>query len=224
MATTDKIIDTAAERFTAAWVATKNKVNKLYNNFASQGLPSGVVMQEIAQINLTQLMLDDPALKKALAELTIAHVGVLKAMPSFASVDDAFLNALISIDNQVYVGQIGASATEIKTLMGSSITARLPEREFATALQATGLKDYQANALANDSLRVYQRNVTAEMANNSSPDKLYIWSGPLDSRTSPTCREMIAAGEQTYEWWKANYGQYIISGVHINDRHVLQPV
>ena len=217
-------VDKAAAEFATAWEKSKNKVNKLYSGITNQNISNSAKTVQVAQLQLTQLFLDDTELQKALAELTVAHAGVLKNLTSFADVDDAFLTALINIDQQVYVGQIGASASEIKALMGESLTANLSEANFAKSLQTTGLQKHQANALANDSLRVYQRNVTAEMANNSDPNKLYIWAGPLDSRTSAACQKMIAAGEQTYRWWKANYGSVIITGTHVNDRHVLQPV
>lgn len=216
-------IDKAAEKFATAWLKAKGKVKNLYNAFISSNQPNPVLLQQIAQLDLTQLLLDDPALKKALQELTVAHVSTLKALTPFSQVDDAFLSALISLDQQVYVGQIGASAVELKALMGESITANLSESSFAKSLEATGLQKHQANALANDTLRKYERSVTIEMANNADPNKLFVWSGPLDSRTSQQCQVMIAAGPMTLAEWQSQFGGFIVSGTHVQCRHTLLP-
>ncbi len=217
-------IDRAAEKFASAWEKVKNKSTQLYNTISNQNVSDTVKMVQISNLNLAGLILDDPELKKALAELGAEHLRVLKNMDSFAQVDDAYLSALIKIDEAVYIGATGASGADIKNLMGQSVTNRISAADFAKQLKTTGLQTHQANALASDSLRVYERNVTVEMAKNADPDKLFIWAGPLDSRTSPTCAEMIAAGEMTLAEWQSQYGAFIVSGVHVNDRHVLQPV
>lgn len=218
-------IDDVAVKFASAWDTVKKRFNKLYasNAALAQSLSHAQLVQQIAALDMEKLILDDFGFGRAIDELAEAHIVSLRRLNSFADVDDAFLNGLININKNVYVGQIGASGAQIQSLMVESVTANLSEAQFASALETTGLQTHQANALANDSLRRYERTVTTEMANNADPNKLFVWSGPLDSKTSDIDREAIQAGEMTIEQWRAQFGGLIVSGAHVNCRHTLLP-
>lgn len=216
-------VDRAADKFAKAWEKVKNKSVGLYRTIANSGESNTVKVVQIANLDLSQLFLDDPELKKAITALAVEHINVLKGMTAFAQVDDAYITALIKIDEAVYIGATGPSGAEIKALMGESITANLPEADFAKALQQTGLRDYQANALANDSLRKYERSVNKVMADNSPASKLYEVIGPLDSRTRQLCVAALAAGAMTLAQWDAQFPGYFVVGSGIGCRHTVVP-
>lgn len=216
-------IDEAAEQFARTLDAAKNNVNKIYANIINADLTDTERVVAVANLNLRRTLTESPQIQKALSDMAVAHLGVLRGTDSFANVDDAYLQALIRLDSELYVGKIGASATEIQTLVSNSVISKLPASEFAKTLETTGLQTHQANALANDSLRVYDRNVTIAQAQNAPADKLFHWDNPIDARTDPRCVEAVNAGDQPMSFWQANFSDIISTGSHINCRGALLP-
>ena len=117
--------------------------------------------------------------------------------------------------------QITQSAAEIKKIMMQSILGKQSEAEFAAALHSNVLRPDQINSYVSQNLRTFHRTVENQMA-EANPDRLYIWAGPLDSRTSDACRTMIAEGALNYNDWQSRHGGSLTSGTHYGCRHTLQ--
>ena len=103
--------------------------------------------------------------------------------------------------------------------MIESVIGDLPVSEFQNIVGSFGLTPSQAEALVDDSLRKFSRNVTREMANNAPEDNLYIWEGPIDDRTSDECLRLIALGPMTIAEFEAQEPGAFNSGTHFGCRH-----
>jgi len=140
-------------------------------------------------------------------------------MESFASVTEATLQTLNRADVNFFSAKVGEQSELMKRLMIESIIGKQSEAAFAESLTGVGWSERQANSLVNDSLRRFSRNVTREMANNSPSDKLYIYEGPIDDRTSDICMEILAAGPMTMGDIDSRFGSASLSGGHFGCRH-----
>lgn len=223
MASTNNIIDKASKQFATQWDSVKRGVTPIYKQLLNSNLTNTERITAVAALDLQTTLVNNPAIKNMLSQMATTHIQVLKSMPAFAEVSDAFLTALIKVDSILYTGQIGATATQIQTLISQSLTSNLSEAGFIKALQTTGLTQAQAGSLANTSLWDYNRMVNKEMANNSPKNKLYKAIGPIDSRTRQICLDALAAGEMTLEQWEAQFGNYFVTGAGFNCRHSVVP-
>jgi hypothetical protein len=111
-------------------------------------------------------------------------------------------------------------------LFTESIINGLPREVFVDRLtkgQLGVLSKSQATALFNDSMAKFNRAVTKQMAINSPKNKLYIFSGPRDPRTSDSCLQVMASGPMTLAQINRNFPGVFESGTHYNCRHEFRP-
>ena len=143
----------------------------------------------------------------------------LKNMQSFADISETVIESLIRTDLIVYQNKIKDKIDVMKKLMIESVIGDLPVNEFEDIVSSFGLTPSQAEALVDDSLRKFSRNVTREMANNAPESKLYIWSGPIDDRTSDECLKLIALGPMTIAQFNSQSAGAFNNGTHFGCRH-----
>jgi hypothetical protein len=162
-------------------------------------------------------------LEPEIARLEQAYVKSLEQIAPFGKVSSEVLDGLAAMDVAAYQGQIGAAGEELQRLIARSAISGAGEARFAADLRRTGLQPHQANALANDSLRKYQRQVKDQMAQSAPDDKLYIYEGPDDDKTDDYCVEMLGAGPLTYDQVDSQFPGTFTDGGHFNCRHSWEP-
>ena len=207
------------DQFGMAWNKIQELVSSMYGRFLDSDLPSEVIVKELIDLDLKTILFDDFKLNGEMNAITNNYVKTLKSMESFASVPEATLQTLIRADVNFFSAKVGEQSELMKRLMIESIIGKQSEAAFAESLTGVGWSERQANSLVNDSLRRFSRNVTREMANNSPSDKLYIYEGPIDDRTSDICMEILAAGPMTMGDIDSRFGSASLSGGHFGCRH-----
>ena len=213
------LADKAAADFAAAWKRVQRQVGNMYSEL--RALPAEQLLAELAEMDLSAMIGD--MLQGDIKKLNTAYMQQLNAIQQYAAVDGQALEALALMESRVVTGKVIQAGAEIQRLLAQSIVGGVSEADFAASLLNTGLRVDQANALANDSLRKYDRSVRKLMAKEAPPDKLYINTGPVDSVTEDICLSALEAGPMTLEEWEAHFPGYFDNGGHFNCRHRVVP-
>jgi len=148
---------------------------------------------------------------------------VLAGMVAHAPVTETFLASLQTLDAHIYEGINTKTAAEMQKAVFQAVVGDLNESQFRDLISTETLTPKQMNAQVNDTIRTFQRSVQTEQAQTGPENLQWIWSGPLDDRTSDDCVMMIAEGPMTYAEWQASQWSWALqSGTHFNCRHQLE--
>ena len=180
-------------------------------------------MRTLIDLDMKTLIFDEFGLNGEMSAINARYIETLKGLEPFAAVTEATLQTLIQTDLIVYQSKILEQGEMMRKLMIESIVGKQSEAQFASKLVDVGLRPDQANALVNDSLRKFSRNVSREMAAKAPKNKLYIYEGPIDDRTSDECMEILAAGPLTLEQIDSRFSGTFTSGTHFGCRHEYHP-
>ena len=195
----------------------------LYAELLKSSVPKDALIATLRKLNLSAEVLKDPVIITEINSAVGAGVEVLKRIQGLGPVRKEQLAALSKSSRIVYEGQIGATATELKSLLIRSFFGNISLNDLRKEVLATGLTPAQANSLVNETLNRFERSVTLQMGLNDGA-RLYQWSGPVDEKTSEEDLEIMAGNPYTLKEFENLYPGVAINGVHFNCRHFLEPV
>jgi hypothetical protein len=214
------LTDKAAQAYSTAYQSAIEDVISRYPALAK--LPNERAAELLRDIDFENLFRTNYGMDKAIEGLAVSFAKEIVVVPPPPILpSDQTLSAALQFEIDAANTQITQSAAEIKKIMMRSILGKQSESEFAASLTTDVLRPDQINSYVNQNLRSFHRTVESQMA-EANPEQLYIWSGPLDDRTSDECIDMISQGAMTYAEWSANYSAYLTSGTHYGCRHTLQ--
>ena len=206
--------------FSLAFEQVQDTVLKIYNRANKAQLSNDVIVKELLDLDLDQIVGNQ--MNGELEKLMTQYAAELKAMQSFADISENVIDSLIKTDLIVYQNKIKDKVDVMRKLMIESVIGDLPVGEFESVVGSFGLTPSQAEALVDDSLRKFSRNVTREMANNAPEDTFFIWEGPIDERTSDECLRLIALGPMTIDEFESQSPGSFHNGTHFGCRHEAQ--
>jgi hypothetical protein len=203
--------------FSLAFEQVQDTVLKIYNRANKAQLSNDLIVKELLDLDLDQIVGNQ--MNGELEKLMTQYASELKAMQSFADISENVIDSLIKTDLIVYQNKIKDKIDVMRKLMIESVIGDLPVGEFENVVGSFGLTPSQAEALVDDSLRKFSRNVTREMANNAPEDTFYVWEGPIDERTSDECLRLIALGPMTIDEFESQSPGSFHNGTHFGCRH-----
>mgnify|MGYP003625705873 FL=1 len=181
--------------FSLAFEQVQDTVLKIYNNANKAQLSNDIIVKELLDLDLDQIVGNKMNIE--LEKLMTQYAFELKSMQSFADISENVIDSLIKTDLIVYQNKIKDKIDVMRKLMIESVIGDISVGEFESMVGSFGLTPSQAEALVDDSLRKFSRNVTKEMANNAPDNTFFIWEGPIDGKTSDECLRLIALGPMT---------------------------
>lgn len=203
--------------FSLAFEKVQGTVLRLYNRANQANVPNDLIVKELLDMDLDSIV--GREMNGELEKLMVQYASELRAMQSFADISETVIESLIRTDLIVYQNKIKDKVDVMRKLMIESVIGDLPTSEFESIVGSFGLTPSQAEALVDDSLRKFSRNVTREMANNAPEDTFYIWEGPIDDRTSDECLKLMALGPMTVAEFESQEPGAFSGGTHFGCRH-----
>ena len=211
----------SGEDFNKAFETLQATVIGIYKRAKEANVSNDIKVKELLDLDVESIV--GRKMNGELDKLMTQYAIELKGMQSFADISETVIESLVRSDLIVYQNKIKDKIDQMKRLMIESVIGDLPTSDFEDIVGSFGLTPSQAEALVDDSLRKFSRNVSAEMANNAPDDNLYIWSGPIDNRTSDECLQLIALGPMTKEEFDNEFPGAFTSGTHFGCRHEALP-
>mgnify|MGYP003112579118 FL=1 len=221
----------SSEQFANKYEAGLNHIASLYETIFDQVGPisqverrfaSQQLLATIANTDFKELFEVQFGIKGELDKIAESYIDALRAMDGFADVDEDILGALIRSDLNLYRSKLDDTYVQMKSLFTESIINGLEKDVFVNELtrgQRGVLSTRQAMSLYDDSLAKFNRSVTKQMAFGSPKNTLYIFEGPVDSRTSDDCLQVMAAGPMTLGEIDKRFPGVFENGSHFNCRH-----
>ena len=203
--------------FEKAWSDVQDMMVRLYGKLKDKSRAQ--VIREMADVDMDVLIQKEFGIGGELEKIAAGYISELKAIEAFAPVEESVLQALIKMDLDVFRGKIRDASSIIRKQVIEAVVGDLTETEFRNILTRTGFQPHQAEAMVNDSLRQFSRNVTSEMAVQMPVDTLWVWLGPIDDRTSDECLDLISAGPMTRAEFDSLLPGAFTQGTHYNCRH-----
>ena len=203
--------------FSLAFEKVQDTALRIYNRANKANVPNDLIVKELLDMDLDSII--GREMNPELERLMIQYASELKSMQSFADISENVIESLIRTDLIVYQNKIQDKIDVMRKLMIESVIGDLPVNEFENMVSSFGLTPSQAEALVDDSLRKFSRNVTREMANNAPEDNLYIWEGPIDDRTSDECLRLMALGPMKISEFESVEPGAFNNGTHFGCRH-----
>ena len=173
-------------------------------------------------LDMEDLILNQLNLRSDLDNLMLEYQSVLGSMEMTGAVTDEVLTALLRMDNNTFMKQIGLMGDQVRNEAARGIIAGASEADIAQSIvKGAGgvLRPDQAETLANTALNTFERNVTVEMASNDPKDTRYIYQGPVDDRTRDICIDMMSAGALTRDEVDSTFPGAFGDGGGFNCRH-----
>jgi len=207
------------QKFGLAWERVQDHFIQLYAKLQKSGASKNEIITRLVDIDIEDLIMNQFKMNGELEKVMEAYVIELKGMESFAAIDENILKSLLKADSFIYQTKFIESASLIKKQMIESVIGGLSESAFASSLKEVGFQPYQAASLVDDSLKKFSRNVITEMADKMPNNTLYIWSGPIDNRTSDECLQLISLGPMTKAEFDSVLPGAFSAGTHFGCRH-----
>ncbi len=212
----------ASQDFARAIQRVQTELVSQIFDLRTQGMTRSEIVLVLQTLDMEDLILNQLNLRSDLDNLMLEYQSVLGSMEMTGAVTDEVLTALLRMDNNTFMKQIGLMGDQVRNEAARGIIAGASEADIAQSiLKGSGgvLRPDQAETLANTALNTFERNVTVEMASNDPKDTRYIYQGPVDDRTRDICIDMMSAGALTRDEVDSDFPGAFSDGGGFNCRH-----
>ena len=217
------VIDDAISDYLRSLGVAEDEFIKDVKQMEEDGLSGEEILAAIAALNVATYFIEDLGMATAINTQMGFTESLLDDLPFFGSVTDTQLVALQNIQRssiikytehlgdlvrqEIVTGtQLGLSADSIKGRLVRSINVDRVDNVISTAMTN------------------YQQQVIFAMAEDLPENQRYTYSGPLDNKTRPLCREIISAQPMTRQQIESIFpGSFADRGGY-NCRHLWLPL
>ena len=217
------VIDDAISSYLKSLGIAEDEFIQDVKQMEEDGLTGEEILAALAALNVATYFIEDLGMAAAINTQMGFTETLLDDLPFFGSVTEGQLVALQNVQRssvlkytehlgelvrqEVITGtQLGLSADDIKDRLVRSINVNRVDNVIETAMTN------------------YQQQVIFAMAEELPQDQRYTYSGPLDNKTRPLCREIIAAQPLTRQQIESIFpGSFVDRGGY-NCRHLWLPL
>ena len=217
------VIDDAISSYLKSLGIAEDEFIQDVKQMEEDGLTGEEILAALAALNVATYFIEDLGMSAAINTQMGFTETLLDDLPFFGSVTERQLVALQNVQRssvlkytehlgelvrqEVITGtQLGLSADDIKDRLVRSINVNRVDNVIETAMTN------------------YQQQVIFAMAEELPQDQRYTYSGPLDNKTRPLCREIIAAQPLTRQQIESIFpGSFVDRGGY-NCRHLWLPL
>ena len=217
------VIDDAISSYLKSLGIAEDEFIQDVKQMEEDGLTGEEILADLAALNVATYFIEDLGMAAAINTQMGFTETLLDDLPFFGSVTERQLVALQNVQRssvlkytehlgelvrqEVITGtQLGLSADDIKDRLVRSINVNRVDNVIETAMTN------------------YQQQVIFAMAEELPQDQRYTYSGPLDNKTRPLCREIIAAQPLTRQQIESIFpGSFVDRGGY-NCRHLWLPL
>ena len=217
------VIDDAITSYLKSLGVAEDEFIQDVKQMEEDGFTGEEILEAIAALNVASYFVEDLGMAAAINTQMGFTETLLDDLPFFGSVTERQLVALQNVQRssiikytehlgelvrqEVITGtQLGLSADDIKDRLTRSINVNRVDNVIETAMTN------------------YQQQVIFAMAEDLPEDQRYTYSGPLDNKTRPLCREIIAAQPLTRQQIESIFpGSFVDRGGY-NCRHLWLPL
>ena len=217
------VIDDATSSYLRSLEFAEDEFIKDIQQMEEDGLSGEEILAALAALNVATYFVEDLGMAAAINTQMDFTETLLDDLPFFGSVTERQLVALQNVQRssvlkytehlgelvrqEVITGtQLGLSADDIKDRLTRSINVNRVDNVIETAMTN------------------YQQQVIFTMTEGLPEDQKYYYEGPLDKKTRPLCREILAMQPFTRQELESRFSGAFTDRGGYNCRHLIIPV
>lgn len=217
------VIDDAISDYLQSLGVAEDEFIQDVQQMEEDGLSTQEILAALALLDLTTYFLEDLGMSAAINTQMEYTEKLLDGLPFFGAITEPELIALQNVQRSAitkYTGHVGELIRqEIITGRQLGLSINTIKDRLERSINLDRIDNVIATALTN-----YQQQVIYAMAGDLEEDQLYYYEGPLDKKTRPLCRAIIAVEPFTREQLESSFpGAFYDRGGH-NCRHIVIPV
>jgi hypothetical protein len=205
------------------WEKVKLKyVNAMYK----EGMSVSKMLRTIKSTDAGQYILKELGFEKTIdKELKSYAARALLGMEAVAPVTEGTLQGIYEINKATFIQQIQLSARQVQKELMNAVLTGISKKVLNQRVldMAETLRADQVETLVDTLTKTYSRQVQAVMSRDAPAETLYVYAGPVDSKTRPICLEMMSAGPLTRAEIEQQYPGSFVDGGGFNCRHEWRP-
>ena len=179
------------------------------------------IMVALGVLSIADYFIEDLGMNVAINKYMASVDSLLDDLFMFGRITESQLQALRLAQERAMTAYITELGEQLRVTILQGVANNLPPEKMRDLVKRGA--DFQPSAVdkvVGDGLVTFNRSVVAVMIVGSPPGRKLWYLGPLDSKTRPICRKMIAAGELTASQVSSQFPGALSDGGGINCRHI----
>lgn len=217
------VIDDATSSYLKSLEVAEDEFIKDVTEMEDAGLSGEEILAALAALNVATYFVEDLGMAAAINTQMDFTESLLDDLPFFGSVTESQLVALQNVQRSSilkYTEHLGELVRQ-EVITGTQI-----------GLDADGIKDRLSRSVnvsridnvIETAMTNYQQQVIYAMAGELPEDQKYYYEGPLDKKTRPLCREILARQPFTRQELESRFPGAFTDRGGVNCRHLIIPV
>ena len=221
----EQIIDQAVKDFLDSLGTAQDEFLSDIQELEDQGLSMEEIMVALGALSIADYFLQDLGMQIAVDSYLGRTDELLDDLFKFGRITESQLLALRKAQESAIIAYTNHLGSQIQLSMIHGVSNNISMKEMEKMLgRNITLQSKQIEKAVGDSLAIYRRSVTAVMLDSRPLGEKLWYEGPLDRKTRPICRKMLAEGEITQSKVKSKYPGSLIDGGGPNCRHEWRPL
>lgn len=190
-----------------------------------EGLSAEEIMAILGAIIMVDYLLVDLAMESAIAGYLANIDNLLDDLFMFGRITESQLLALRSVQEASIVAYTQQLGEQMRLSLIEGVSSNLSKSELKNLLgRNLNLSPGRIETVVSTSMATYRRSITATMSEGLSEETLFWYEGPLDHKTRPICRVMLAAGPLQRGDIDSSFPGAFLDGGGYNCRHEWLPL
>jgi len=220
-----QIIDQAVKDFLDSLGTAQDEFLSDIEELESQGLSMEEIMVALGALSITDYFLQDLGMQVAVDSYLGRTDELLDDLFKFGRITESQLLALRKTQESAIIAYTNRLGSQIQLSMIHGVSNNMPIKAMKKMLAIDfALQPKQIEKVVGNNLAIYRRSVTAVMLDSRPPGEKLWYEGPLDRKTRPICRKMLAEGEIPQNKVKIKYPGSLVDGGGPNCRHEWRPL
>ena len=221
----EQIIDQAVKDFLDSLGQAQEEFLSDIKELEDQGLSLEEIMIALGALSIADYFLEDLGMQVAVNTYLSSTDALLDDLFKFGKITESQLLALRKTQESAIIAYTNRLGSQMQLLMIQGVSNNLSTDEMRKMMQRNSvLNSKQVDRVVGDTLAIYRRSVTAAMLDSRPPGEKLWYGGPLDNKTRPICRKMLAEGQQTQKQVKDKFPGALQDGGGLNCRHEWLPL
>lgn len=217
------VIDDAISDYLKSLGVAEDEFIKDVQQMEEDGLSTAEILAALSLLDLTTYFLEDLGMSAAINTQMQYTEKLLDDLPFFGSITEPELVALQNVQRSTitkYTSHVGELIRqEIITGRQLGLSINTIKDRLERSINLDRIDNVIATSLTN-----YQQQVIYAMTSDTSEDQLFYYDGPLDKKTRPLCRAIIAIEPFTREQLESSFPGAFYDRGGFNCRHIIIPV
>lgn len=219
------IQDDAVNDYLRALESAEDEFLKDVKQMEEDGFSTAEILAFLAALNMSTYFIEDLRMAAGVSTAVLTTTNLLDDMQFFGSITETQLVALSNVQQSTLLKYANYTGETIRQEIMNGIQAGYTESQIKDSFTRSSLVNKaRIDDIVADTVTNYEQQVIFTMAEDLPGNTEFHYVGPLDSRTRPLCRDIIAAAPMTRQEIDSRFPGCLTDRGGRNCRHVWSPV